>query len=148
MRWKLPPKIKIYEALGALGDNRLELATDGARVRSSDGSKIYTVRWDKANMSISSDDNGSRWVGYLGYPAITLLLRKKMLKYSKCWTKALAGIPWKKINAQFKNNYADTLRVVHNKLLVADYDVQKLQQEVDDIYRQIKELKLNKIRWL
>ena len=43
-RWKMPPLIKIYEALGAIADGRVQLeGEEHATVLSSDRSKTYDV---------------------------------------------------------------------------------------------------------
>ena len=75
MRWKNPPKIKVYEALGCIADNRIEVNENEAKVYSSSREKYYTVKYDRN--SIMSNDNGSYWVGYLGYPSIALLMKKR-----------------------------------------------------------------------
>ena len=70
MKWEHPPIIKIYEALGAVADNRVELSENTAKVFSSSGNKFYDVSYDRDSNSIMTNDNGSYWKGYLGYPAI------------------------------------------------------------------------------
>lgn len=45
MKWKLPPKIKVYEALGCVVDGRVELVGEHeARVYSSSRGKSYVVK--------------------------------------------------------------------------------------------------------
>ena len=40
--WKMPPLIKVYEAMGAVGDGRVRIVDEAnALVTSSDGSKTY-----------------------------------------------------------------------------------------------------------
>ena len=79
--WKKPPKAKIYEALGALGDNRVSLLENRtARVISSSGNKTYTVEWSEDEKYITSNDNASFWLGYMGYPILAvLMLRNKII---------------------------------------------------------------------
>ncbi len=50
-----------------------------------------------------SNDNGSFYKGYLGYPAIGYLLLIGELDYSPIVAKKLKGLAWKDINQQFKN---------------------------------------------
>ncbi|HLJ43353.1 MAG TPA: hypothetical protein VKT12_03975 [Candidatus Binataceae bacterium] len=111
--WKMPPPIKVYEALGAIGDGRVRaIDNDDAPgvwdVVSSEGAKTYRVEISADGRKISSNDNASYWQGYLGYPAIAVLLARGTLQASAKATRALAGIPWKELNRRFKNDYART----------------------------------------
>lgn len=74
MKWKLPPKIKIYKALGVIGDARIKLDSDKAIFTSSEGNKKYDVMYSKEENAIMANDNGSYWQSYLGYPAIAFLM--------------------------------------------------------------------------
>jgi len=56
IRWKLPPKIKYLEAVGAIADKRIILTKNGAQVKSSMGDRTYHVIFDYEKMIISSDD--------------------------------------------------------------------------------------------
>lgn len=105
MVWKLPPRIKIFEALGALADGRVELTETGATVASSDASKTYLVKYDEARNMITANDNGSKWQGYLGYPSIALLMKHGKLSFDQVLADSLKGIEWKKINTQYKNDW-------------------------------------------
>jgi len=112
-KWKMPPPIKVYEALGAIGDGRIRALDSGAapngwEVVSSDGTKTYRVDISADGREISSNDNASYWQGYLGYPAIAVLMARGTLRASAKATRALAGIPWKELNRRFKNDYART----------------------------------------
>ena len=69
---KLPPEEKVYEAFSAIGDGRVEMHDGFAVVRSSDGSRQYTVEWD--GNKYTSDDSATFWQGYPGYPVIAVLL--------------------------------------------------------------------------
>ncbi len=66
MYWKIPPKIKIYEALGCLADGRLKKVDGKVQVYSSSGQKFYTVTFDEKKKAIMTNDNGSYWIGYWG----------------------------------------------------------------------------------
>lgn len=108
----MPPPIKVYEALGAIGDGRVRAidseGPDGWDVGSSDGAKTYRVELSADGREISSNDNASYWQGYLGYPAIAVLMVHGTLRASAEAIRALAGIPWKKLNRRFRNDYART----------------------------------------
>ncbi|MGA8568771.1 MAG: hypothetical protein WB580_13350 [Candidatus Binataceae bacterium] len=111
--WKIPPPIKVYEAIGAIGDGRVRAIDDSDapaawEVVSSDGTKKYRVEISADGREINSNDNASYWQGYLGYPAIAVLMARGTLHASAEATRALAGIQWKELNRRFKNDYART----------------------------------------
>jgi len=70
--------------------------------------RTYRVEISADGREISSNDNASYWQGYLGYPAIAVLLARGTLRASAEPTRALAGIPWKELNRRFKNDYERT----------------------------------------
>ena len=110
-KWQMPPPIKVYEAVGAIGDGRVRAIDDAQNaweVVSSDGAKKYRVEISADGREISSNDNASYWQGYLGYPAIAVLMARGKLHASAETTRMLAGIPWKELNRRFKNDYART----------------------------------------
>ena len=116
--WKMPPIIKVYEALGAIGDRRVKLEDDRhATVGSSDGRKTYTVEWSPDSREIAANDNASYWQGYLGYPAIAMLLARGAIPFDPASARALAGIAWKELNHRFHNDYARTLTEVTRVLM-------------------------------
>lgn len=108
MKWEHPPIIKIYEALGAVADERVELDGNSAKVFSSSGNKFYTVTYDPSSRSIMVNDNASFYKGYLGYPAIAYLMLVGELHYSPNVATELKGIAWKDINQKFKNDFDKT----------------------------------------
>jgi hypothetical protein len=109
-RWKLPPLAKVYEALGAIGDGRVEIASETrASVMSSSGDKSYTVELDPASHQIASNDNASYWQGYLGYPAIAVLILRGLYQPQTQTLSGLAGVPWKELNTRYHNDYDRTL---------------------------------------
>jgi hypothetical protein len=75
----LPPKIKIYEALGAVADGRVEIdgifTYKGICFSASTSEKLYTINYNPDTNVIVSNDSGSVNQGYLGYPAIAFLLK-------------------------------------------------------------------------
>lgn len=102
---KQPPRVKFFEALGALADKRVSiqgvqdppllldskesssLLSRGliAKCLSSNGDKTYDVRLqlESSNgidvLRWACNDNGSRFQGYLGYPVIALMLTSRLL---------------------------------------------------------------------
>jgi hypothetical protein len=116
MKWKHPPIIKIYEALGAIADERIEVSSNTAKVYSSSGNKFYDVSYDSETNSIMANDNGSYWKGYLGYPAIAYLFKIGTLDYKPEFGELLKGIAWKDINQKFKNDFDKTLTHILSSL--------------------------------
>lgn len=109
--WKMPPLIKVYEALGAIADGRVRMLDEThAEVVSSEGDKHYTVVID--GKAIVANDNGSYWQGYIGYPAIAVMIAKGIIAGNRDAAIALAGIPWKELNRRYRNDYAQTIAEV------------------------------------
>ena len=104
MKLRLPPRIKILEALSAIGDGRIYVLDEKrARVVSSDGSREYNVYTDLERRLAYSDDNGTRFRNYIGYPIIAFLMLKGVLPFDKRLAEALRGIPWRELNEKFKS---------------------------------------------
>lgn len=112
MQWAHPPLPKIYEALGAVADGRLEITGNSAKVYSSSGNKYYHVNYDSSKNAIMVNDNASYWKGYLGYPAIAFLMKQGKLSYDEKVAALLKGIEWKDINQKFKNDFDKALQYI------------------------------------
>ena len=143
MKWKLPPKIKIYEALGTLADGRIEMHGDSAKVYSSSKNKFYTVMFDPVSKAIMANDNSSFWQGYLGYPAIAYLMKIGIIAYDKKHSGVLKNIRWKDVNTKFKNYFDKTIAYVHELLKTRGVDIPKFEKEIENILGQIKRLNLS-----
>ncbi|HLO57574.1 MAG TPA: hypothetical protein VK179_02450 [Bacteroidales bacterium] len=141
--WKHPPKEKIYEAFSVLADNRYSFTGENsAHVHSSDDTRHYTVKWtiDGDSVKITSDDNGSRWQGYTGYPIIAILMIKNLLKVDPEIIPYFKSIPWNSLNKSFKNNYA---LAVESVLSGMQKDIsEKIRKESDSVFEQLKALNL------
>ncbi len=97
-----PPRIKVLEAIGSLGDGRLRpIGEYCAEVTSSRGDKKYKVVVLPDNRVYSSD-NGTRLRGYIGYPIIAFLMHKGVIPLDRDVMKAMAGVPWKDLNEKYK----------------------------------------------
>ncbi len=144
--WKLPPKAKIYEALSAVADNRVKITSEtSAVVTSSSLDKNYTVTWSEDLTHITSNDNASHWQGYVGYPIVAVLLVKGKMKFDRKIAGHLAGIAWKKVNKQFKNDYDKAIEAVLVSLGKKGIDTRTIREEVDRIMRQLERLPLSKL---
>jgi len=130
--WKMPPIAKVYEALGAIGDNRVHLVdAQHASVTSSDGTRTYQVEISADHREISSNDNASYWQGYLGYPAIAVMIARGLLEARADVVKALTGIQWKKLNTRFRNDYERTLAEVNLHVEGQGFDPAVIQAQAD-----------------
>lgn len=144
MKWKLPPKIKIYEALGCVSDGRVELVNENeARVYSSSRGKFYVVKYDAGSRAIMANDNGSYWQGYLGYPAIAFLMRIGAVSFDSRYAEALQGIAWKDINTKLKNDFEKTAEHVQGILSSNGISLEDFSGEVSLILSQIQALDLS-----
>ncbi|HSI74132.1 MAG TPA: hypothetical protein VK934_13220 [Fimbriimonas sp.] len=140
-RWKLPPKAKVYEALGAVLDGRVRVTSDSSgEVTSSGVDKVYKVRWVLETNQITSSDPASRFQGYIGYPIIAVLLETKRLAFDPDLAAPLKGIPWKAINDRFKRNYD----LAVSEALKDSGDTAALVSMVEGLYTQLEALQLEK----
>jgi hypothetical protein len=139
--WKMPPIIKVYEALGAIGDGRVRIVDSRrALVTSSDVVKTYEVEISEDGREISSNDNASYWQGYLGYPAIAVLLARGFYRPPANVSDALAGIPWKTLNRKFKNDYTKTLAEVDKELEQSGHDPDAVRSEAEAVLSFVRRL--------
>lgn len=142
MEWEIPPRIKVYEAFGCLSDKRMDIDGNQAKIYSSSRGKYYTVTFDPESNAIMSNDNGSYWKNYLGYPAIAFLMQIGKLKRYPLYESALGDIPWKDINTEFKNDFSKTEQHIHNILSNKKIPLETFQKDVDDILKNIENLHL------
>lgn len=145
--WKLPDKIKILEALGAVADGRvvIDKNNQNATCKSSDGSKKYTIKYDIKHNAITSDDNSAHWQGRLGYPAIAVLMLLGELPQDNNVAEAITGIPWKEINEKFSNDYQKTLMVVNEIAKGKGVKEKELSDYMEEIMRLLGEKAFSKI---
>jgi hypothetical protein len=137
----MPPHAKVYEALGALGDGRVRLENEQrATVTSSDGSRTYEVETSENGHQISSNDNSSYWQGYLGYPAIAVLIARGPYRPRQDVLKALRGIPWKEMNRRFRNDYGRTLAAVMERAEQRGFDCGAIRAEVEAVLDMLRAL--------
>ena len=139
-QWKMPPLVKIYEAVGALGDGRVQLEDEQhASVLSSDRSKTYQVEISADGREISSNDNASYWQGYLGYPAIAVMLRRGLCPVRAEAISALSGIPWNELNRRFRNDYSRTIDEVMRRAEERGFDSRMIAAEAEAILAKLRE---------
>jgi hypothetical protein len=137
--WQMPPIAKVYEALSALSDGRVLLdSATHARVTSSAGDKVYDVEISPDGRTISANDNASYWQGYLGYPAIAVMLARGLYQPDPDVLKALGGIQWKKLNRRNRNNYDRAIAEVLAEAERAGYDPKRITSEAEAILQVLR----------
>ena len=142
-----PPRIKVLEALGAIADGRVECldqSCTAARVTSSEGDRVYRVYVDAAGGAAYSDDNGTRFRGYIGYPIIAVLMKQGRLPYDERLAEALKGIPWRRLNESLKR-YALVENEVKKIAAERGVDPRELDAFVDRVYGLLKRLRIKKL---
>lgn len=139
MEWKLPPRAKVYEALSCVGSGHVEFTRPGeALVTSSEGDRKYRVIFDLEGNQISSDDNGSKWQGYLGYPSIAVLMLKGKLPFDKELSRALRDIKWNSLNRRYKRNYDLAIKEAQQIAMERGCEIAQLEQFVDRVMQEIE----------
>ncbi len=141
MKWKHPPIIKIYEALGAVADDRIEISRNTAKVYSSSGNKYYGVIYNPEQKTIMANDNGSYWKGYLGYPAIAFLMKIGVLPFDENIASLLKNISWKDTNQKFKNDFDKSLEYILSSK--SEEEKENLKKFVSKVDKEIENLNLN-----
>lgn len=101
-----PPRIKVLEAIGALGDGRVNMVSESkALVKSSGGERVYTVVLIQDTPSVYraySNDNGTIHKGYIGYPILSVMMVKEIIPVDGEVMKAMTGIPWRELNEKYQ----------------------------------------------
>ena len=143
--WKLPPRAKVFEAFSAVADGRVRLTGPGsATVTSSGGDRVYDVEWSADGRTIAANDNASYWQGYLGYPALAVLLERGELRAGEDVVRALAGVPWHDLNKRFKRDYDAAVAAVLAELPADGPDLATIERAVDDVVEQLAALDLQR----
>jgi len=147
MYWTNPHVSKIYEAIGAIGDNRIEIIEEvnQAKMYSSSKNKFYTVTWNDDLTKMMSNDNSAFFVGQLSYPIISILMLKNKIKYEHNLEGILSDIKWKDINKSFKNDFNKTVKFVLNDLKSKGQNTDFVILEINKVAEQIAHLKIERL---
>ncbi|MEZ0320093.1 MAG: hypothetical protein ABWK05_08920 [Pyrobaculum sp.] len=134
---KLPPRIKVLEALGALADGRVTQLEGGVcQVVSSEGDKTYKVvvgeGWAYSN------DNGTLYRGYVGYPILACLMAGGKLPVDQDLAKELKDIPWRRLNELYKK-YDEVLRHIYRERKI---DKKRAEAYIEEVLKKLSEMKL------
>jgi hypothetical protein len=141
---RLPPRIKVLEALGAVVDGRVSLISENeCRVKSSDGSRVYSVKVYLDKGLAYSDDNGTLHRGYVGYPIIAFLMVKGLIPINEEIGKGLRGIPWRRLNEEYRN-YEEVMRLIIKRLEELGVDGDEVHAYVNEVMGILRRLKLER----
>jgi len=142
MYWKKPHISRIYEALTAIADNRIELNGNSASCYSSDENRVYEIQYDPIIGSIMSNDNTAYYTYSLSYPMIAYLMLIGKIPYEQKLLEILKDICWEDIYKQFKNDYDKSIKIVMGELKSEGTDVEFIRREIEKIYNFILNLKI------
>ncbi len=134
MIWKKPHILRIYEALTAIADDRVEMNGNKARCYSLTSEKFYDIQYDPINGSIMSNDNSAYYTFSLSYPMIAYLMLIKKIPYNEKLIEILQNICWEDINKSFKNDYDKSIKFVLGELKKEGQDVEVIRMEIKKIY--------------
>ncbi len=141
-RLRTPPRIKVLEALGAIADGRIAKTGENTYlVRSSDGSRSYNVYVDMDKKVVFSNDNGTKYRGYIGYPIIAALMMEKIIGFDKSIADSLKGLPWKKLNEKYKK-YIIVENIVLKKLEESGIPKGKVLSFINRVLRELSTLEI------
>ncbi|NOZ89591.1 MAG: hypothetical protein GXO15_06675 [Crenarchaeota archaeon] len=137
-----PPRIKALEAAAAVAEGRVErLSSSCFRVRSSDGSRVYTVYVDPGRGLAYSSDNGTRLRGYKGYPIIAALILQGLVPYDPQVGEALRGVPWRSLNERLKS-YRRVLEEVKRRARARGLPPERLEEYMDRVAEALRRISL------
>lgn len=135
------PISKIYEAISAVSDGRIEKKEENIyQVISSDHSKAYIVI-RKENLA-TSNDNATYWQHYAGYPIIAVLLYEKEIKMNPELLQDFKSVPWKTMNQKNKNDYEKSIQEF--LLPFQEEEREKIRRETEKIKEEVMKLNLEK----
>ncbi|RLG85760.1 MAG: hypothetical protein DRO18_05340 [Thermoprotei archaeon] len=144
IKLRLPPRVKVLEALSAISDGRIkELSDKEYEVTSSDGTRRYNVYVDLEKKEVFSTDNGTFYRNYVGYPIIAILMTKGALPFNPKLASALKGINWRRINELFKN-YAKVESYIKSLLKRRGIEPEEIDYFISIVMNKLRELNLTK----
>ncbi len=142
MIWKKPHIFKIYEALTAIADDRIEINGNNAKCYSFAGDKFYDIQYDPINGGIMSNDNSAYYTYSLSYPMIAYLMSINKIPYEKKLLDILKDICWNDINKSFKNDYDKSIKLVLGELKREGQDIDFIRNEIQKIYNFVCKLEI------
>ena len=145
---KLPPRIKVLEALSAVCGGRVKVINDKfCRVISSDGTRTYNVYVDIENRVAYSDDNGTKFRRYVGYPIIAFLMHKNIIPIDEDVGKIIKDVRWRELNERYKK-YDLVMNEIYKMLNIYGIDRKHVDDYINNVLEILKKLKLRYIEKL
>ena len=141
MAFIMPPIEKIHEAYSSIVDGRVTIANNQATVLSSDRTKSYLVTWN--DNIYQSNDNGSYWVGYVGYPILAVLMLQGKLPYNENVASCFKGIKWKKLNMLHQNHYSEVVSLIMSNLSQKGINCDFINNEINTVYCKLQSLDIS-----
>lgn len=143
---KLPPKIKIIEALSAVADNRITvqdlLSSEWKCDSASSQWKSYKILYNEKENSIISNDSWSINQWFLWYPAIAFLLKIWKLEFNESVLEMVKDTNRVDVKEKVRKDYEWMFRLVLWNLHMKWYNVDYFISQINNIYNQISELHL------
>jgi hypothetical protein len=134
---RLPPRIKVLEALGAVVDGRVRLVGEGrCEVVSSEGDRVYNVVVEGG--FVYSNDNGTLYRGYIGYPILACLIAEGKLPIDAELGEKLKGVPWRRLNEQYKRYEEVLVRVLTERGI----ERERAEAYIDAVLRRLAAMRL------
>jgi hypothetical protein len=134
---RLPPRIKVLEALGAVVDGRVRLVGEGrCEVVSSEGDRVYNVVVEGG--FVYSNDNGTLYRGYVGYPILSCLMAEGKLPTDAQLGEKLRGVPWRRLNEQYKRYEEVLVRVLAERGI----ERERAEAYIDAVLRRLAAMRL------
>ena len=143
---KLPPKVKVIEALSAVADERIiieDLLSKEWKCNSSSTPwKSYKILYNEKENTISSNDSLSINQWFLWYPAIAFLIKIWKIKYDERILEMMENINRIDIKEKVRKDYESMFRLVLWNLHMQWFNVDYFISQIENIYNQISELHL------
>ena len=143
---KLPPKVKIIEALSAVADERIiieDLLSKEWKCKSASSPwKTYKILYNEKENAILSNDSWTTNQWFLWYPAIAFLLKIWKLKYDERILEMMKDIDRADIKEKVHKDYESSYRLILWNLHMQWFNVDYFISQVENIYNQISELHL------
>jgi hypothetical protein len=135
--WGKPHISKIYEAITAIADGRIEVDGNHAKCYSSSKGKFYEIDYDPETQSIMSNDNTAFFTGHMSYPMVAMLMLKSVVTYDPKMEEMLKGIVWKDIVTKYKHDYDKAVESVLEDLNQKGEDAAWLKSEAEKIHEKV-----------
>lgn len=144
MQLSTPPRVKVLEAVGAVAGERVRILSETeAEVRASEGDRTYKVFLDAAKGLADSDDNGTRFRNYIGYPILAFMMVKGLLPYDRDIGMALKDVKWRSVNELFKN-YRLVERYIKEELRRGGISFNRVDGYISSVLEALSKITLEK----